>query len=176
MRRRSLCRNVVKRGGMKVQLHGNSRNGAPPIRPTKYSVSSNESSGNLTTSPQDPAYDHASLLARFAFGAQDKVREVCASLDGEEGFEGTSVLDMRFGIHSGVSVNTCITKNLSINPHKHLHNTHHCNPYTARKIHSWNMNISRSVRWVLISLPKLNNLLMQSLFATTKWTKYEKID
>mmetsp|Transcript_15565 Transcript_15565/g.24400 ORF Transcript_15565/g.24400 Transcript_15565/m.24400 type:complete len:299 (+) Transcript_15565:1054-1950(+) len=52
----------------------------------------------------DPAYDHASLLARFAFDARDKVREVCASLDGEEGFEGTAALDMRFGIHSGATV------------------------------------------------------------------------
>ncbi len=46
-----------------------------------------------------PVQEHAVLLTQFAFEARDKVREVCARLEGEG--MGTAVLDMRFGIHSG---------------------------------------------------------------------------
>ncbi len=46
-----------------------------------------------------PVKDHAVLLTQFAFDARDKVREVCARLEGE-GMD-TAKLDMRFGIHSG---------------------------------------------------------------------------
>ena len=49
----------------------------------------------------DPVEDHATILTEFTFDARDKVREVCARLEGE-GLD-TGSLDMRFGIHSGAT-------------------------------------------------------------------------